>query len=230
MSAANSGRFSSTNLPNPKTDLVRLRFGRLTVISYSHTANCAMWLCRCDCGNETVVRSFALRSGKTKSCGCWNIDARLSRRKYPSETKGRLRNIWHAMLHRCYRSEHPHFKHYGGRGITVCEEWRHDYLAFWRWALANEYTPRLTLDRINNDAGYSPGNCQWVSLSQNHRNTRANVRIAAFGETKTLIEWSEDARCAVVYGRLRERLAAGWEPELAIALPSRNGRNKWSKE
>jgi hypothetical protein len=79
----------------------------------------------------------------------------------------RLRNIWYNMKHRCYNPKNIGFKNYGGRGITVCDEWRNDYSAFERWALTNGYAPDLTNDRINNDGNYEPGNCQWIPNANN---------------------------------------------------------------
>jgi hypothetical protein len=93
----------------------------------------------------------------------------LSLRRKAQYKKHRLRNIWHGMKRRCYNTEHIHYGSYGQRGITVCDEWKHDYTAFEAWALANGYESHLTIDRINNDGNYEPGNCQWLTRAENRR-------------------------------------------------------------
>jgi hypothetical protein len=226
MSETNSGRFSPSNLPNARIDLAGIRYGRLIVLDYSNTTKgVAYWRCRCDCGKETLVRGAYLRTGNTTSCGCWQKEFRLvNRRKYPPETKGRLRSIWHAMLSRCEQPTHKHYPYYGGRGIAVYEEWRNDYLAFWQWAVSNGYDNNLELDRRDNNQGYTPDNCRWATRKQQNRNSRHNVSVTAFGERKLLIEWTEDPRCVVVYGILRKRISNGWNPERALTLSSKKRR------
>lgn len=110
---------------------------------------------------------------------------------------------------------------YGGRGIHVEHEpWKSDYVAFRDWALTNDYKSGLEIDRKDNDKGYSPENCWFATPSQNCRNKRSNKLLTAFGETKTMIEWSEDTRCSVSYDTLQCRVSQyGWPIEKAISLP-----------
>lgn len=130
----------------------------------------------------------------------------------------RIYLIWQNLRKRCLSPDHPQYKNYGGRGITVCEEWRgkHGFLAFLDWALANGYQDDLFIDREENDIGYSPENCRWVTRVVNNNNRRVNVFIAAFGESKTPAEWSRDPRCRVTSDTLNSRVKEGWPVESAI--------------
>lgn len=132
------------------------------------------------------------------------------------QSRTRLYRIWASMKTRCYNSNHMYYKNYGGRGITVCDEWRRDFVSFMRWAQEAGYDDSLSIDRIDNDKGYCPENCRWATLSQQMRNTRISHRITASGETRTLAEWSEitGLRQTTIRGRLRR----GWAPEEAISI------------
>lgn len=119
------------------------------------------------------------------------------------------------MLSRCEDEDNPQYHDYGGRGIYVCEEWR-EFNSFYDWCIENDLLSSLQIDRIDNDGPYSPENCQPVTRSQNARNKRNNVHLYAFGESKTMIEWSEDPRCIVEYKTLLMRIRRGWEHEKAL--------------
>lgn len=141
-------------------------------------------------------------------------------------SKTRLYRIWKDMYRRCYSSDRADYLSYGGRGIKVADDW-HNFRAFAVWALSNGYNTTLTLDRIDNDGPYSPENCRWVSWQAQFNNRRSSKHITAFGETKTLLDWSQDQRCSVTYGALKHRLQYGWSAEHAItAQPwARSDRN-----
>lgn len=161
------------------------KIGRLTILSDTGQRKYGMvvWLCRCDCGNLTEVRSSCLTSGQTKSCGCFHRDSIIQRRKLqvgkndPSFKHGdKFYGVavppygsWISMIQRCTYSNHSAYHRYGGRGITICSEWRNDYRVFKRWALANNYKPGLSIDRINNDGNYEPSNCQWLTKSESSK-------------------------------------------------------------
>ena len=134
----------------------------------------------------------------------------------------RLYRIWAAMKTRCSNSKQPSYKDYGGRGIKVCDEWWNSFVCFMEWATENGYTEELTLDRIDVDGGYSPKNCKWSTRHEQAMNRRNTIyeTLTAFGETKTLREWSEDKRCVVGSTTLAYRNGAGWEPERAITQAS----------
>ena len=158
-------------------DLTNRRFGKLTAIRPQRT-NTGLygWLCRCDCGKETVVRTTVLTSGHTKSCGCYA--KHLRENGVPHTTHGnkhsRLYRIWCGMKSRCCNPNVPFYKYYGGKGIAVCEEWQNDFQSFFffffGWSMANGYEDHLTIDRIDNDGNYEPSNCRWVSMAVQNRN------------------------------------------------------------
>jgi hypothetical protein len=169
-----------------------------------------MWLCRCDCGSETVVRASNI--GTTKSCGCLLLKTKHGM------ARTRLYRRWVSIKMRCRQTDKA-AEDYWYRGIRVCEEWQ-TFEPFLRWALANGYRDDLEIDRINNDGDYEPGNCRWVTRRINQNNRRNTVLVTAFNETKSAAEWSRDSRCVVIKRHaLLERFRRGWVPEIAITTP-----------
>jgi len=155
-----------------KIDETGNRHGKLTVIKehqYKDKDNRVVWECVCDCGNTCNVNGKHLRNGAVKSCGCL-------RALYPRTCIGgkreRLYTIWNGMVKRCHDRRSAMYKNYGARGIKICTEWKFNYKEFKKWALLNGYNDDLQIDRINNDAGYSPENCRFVTSMINTHNTR----------------------------------------------------------
>ena len=154
-------------------DLTGHRFGRLTVVKRVGTKKSfAVWLCQCDCGKTATLPSAYLRTGQTRSCGCLAHDVLVARNTSHGGSYSRLYRIWHGMRQRCTDPNSSNYENYGGRGITVCDEWMHDFAAFQKWALANGYHEDLTIDRINNDSGYRPDNCRWATRHEQRLNQR----------------------------------------------------------
>lgn len=156
---------------NRYVDLTGQRFGRLVVVSYSHS-KCGQtyWECNCDCGNKTIVQRASLIKGYTKSCGCYNAD----KQKTHGMTKTRIYQIWSNMKARCDRKNCPAYKDYGGRGIKIYNNW-YDFSEFYKWSSANGYNENLTIDRIDVNGNYCPENCRWVSMKEQRLNKRDSL-------------------------------------------------------
>ena len=147
---------------------------------------------------------------------------RVAHNRSHGQLPRKLYRVWHQMRARCQYPSVKCYPNYGGRGIRVCEEWNNSYEPFRDWALANGYQEGLQIDRVDNDGDYEPSNCRWVTKSRNCRNRRKkSVQVAAFGETKSIMDWHEDERCVVKYKTLKARLQVyKWEPERAITQPT----------
>ena len=214
-------------------DLSGKKFNYVTPIRYVGSANKKrLWECKCDCGKTFVVQATLLVTGHTKSCGCWKRISSSERQRTHGQSETRLYRIWRRMKSRCLNSHTKDFPYYGGRGITICDEWVKSYERFRDWACDNGYSESLTLDRIIVNKGYSPDNCRWVDRHTQMRNTRSNRNLTFKGETKTITEWSEI--CKVGRHTIRRRLDVyGWSVEKALTTPStfkyRKGEPIWSK-
>ena len=159
------------NIPYKSKELLGKKFGRITVLKSIGKENKKVkWLCKCDCGNECTAFTTDLKSGKKKSCGCLKKERTIEASKTHGLSKERIHKEWRGILHRCKNPSASHYENYGGRGITVCDEWKEDFMAFYEWSMQNGYADNLTLDRKDNDKGYSPDNCRWVTHMENCHN------------------------------------------------------------
>lgn len=152
-----------------------------------------MWLCKCACGNIKAIRGDNLKNGTIKSCGCYNKQLLIDNKRAVKhgKRKTRLYCIWEHMKQRCYNKNNYEYYLYGGRNITICEEWRNSFTAFYNWALANGYKEELSIDRINNNENYEPNNCRWATCETQANNRRTNHLIEYNGEIHTIAEWAK---------------------------------------
>ena len=167
------------------------RYGRLTIIREvepdgSSHKRVRRFLCRCDCGNEIICRLPNLKSGTTKSCGCYRKFVSSNRRDCHHLQNTRIYRIWCGMKRRCYNKHNEHFDRYGGRGIIVCDEWKTDFMNFYDWAMSNGYDDKLSIDRINNEGNYEPSNCRWANQKQQIVNSTATIKCSLGGNIVSL--------------------------------------------
>ena len=198
-------------------DLTGKRFGRLVITGRApdyiqeNGRKRVQWKCLCDCGKEFVTNADALKAGKTSSCGCLKHEFMINKFATHHETDSKLYGVWCAIKRRCYNKNSTYYEEYGGRGITMCDGWRDHYEAFRDWAHASGYTDKLTIDRIDNDEGYSPENCRCVDCVAQANNRRSNINITYNGETHTLTEWADIV--GVNPKTMFSRYYAGWSIE-----------------
>lgn len=184
-----------------------------------------LWKCLCDCGNTYYATSNRLKSGNTKSCGCLLSEILINRNKDASKhdmTKTREFISWDSMKQRCLNPNHKSYKDYGGRGITIYGPWISDFSEF--YSFMGNRPEGTTLERIDNDKGYFPGNCVWKNSKEQANNRRNTFWITALGVTKTCSEWSEET--GIGQKTILYRIKSGWKPDLAVTLkPDRRNRN-----
>ena len=221
-----------------KVDLTGNRFGRLIVLEhigykcFPSGGRHLLWKCKCDCGNFTNVTTEKLKSCSTRSCGCLAREIR-SKRKGQNATNykngitfTRLGYIYLGIKQRCYNPNNQNYHNYGGRGITMCDEWlgEHGFENFRNWCIKNGFKEKsnrgeCTIDRIDVNGNYEPSNCRWVDITVQARNRRDCVYIEYMGERKTISEWSEIT--GIKDSTIRNRLNRGWDIDKALSVKSR---------
>ena len=224
---------SSTSIPLPTVhnfiDRTGQIFERLTVIRYAgkQSGRHVQWECLCECGKTVTVNSDSLKSGATKSCGCYHRDAARLRKSTHNKTHTPAHNTWCAMRHRCLYPTNPHYTDYGGRGIGICAHW----LSIFENFLADMGEPptKYTIERIDNNKGYWCGhcdecvrlnraaNCKWATRAEQQRNRRANRLLTFNGETRCVTDWA--ITLGVNYKTLEHRIRKGWTVERALTSP-----------
>lgn len=202
-------------------DLTNKKIGRLTVLEFfGYKNNKVIWKCRCDCGNITYVVHGNLIHNSTKSCGCLQKELLSKRSITHNLTKTKIYSTWIDIKKRCYNVNSISYCNYGGRGITVCDEWKNDFKSFYNWSMQNGYDETLSIDRINNNGNYEPSNCRWVDRKTQNNNTRHNHYITYNGKTLTLAQWSEEL--GLTYSCLKSRINKHhWSIEKALTTPAR---------
>jgi hypothetical protein len=194
-----------------KVEMIGMKFNKLTVLEQNATSESKKlhYRCACECGAFSIVDGAALRSGNTKSCGC--------RRKVVSSDKAfkhgyvgtKTYGVWESIKKRCLDTKNRSYKDYGGRGITICDEWKDNFLSFLKDM--GEAPEKCVIDRIDNEKSYEPGNCRWITQKENCRNKRNNIRLSLGGETRLLVEWAELLNVSQTI--LRKRHARGFTDE-----------------
>lgn len=210
-----------------RIDLSGKQFERLKVVEYAGNTKHgeAQWVCECKCGTKKIIGGGKLRKGITKSCGCLAAEMSRERKKVHGKKGTRIYRIWAGMIQRTTNPKNNEYHLYGERGIRICEEWRNSFEAFAKWADKNGYANNLTIDRKDNDKGYEPDNCRWITQREQHRNKRSNHCLTYKGVTKTLTEWAEDRKIGKETLRYRiEKM--GWTTEKALETPVKSRGSK----
>lgn len=201
-----------------RLDLTGQKYGRLTVQSFAETGKKIIhWKCLCECGGENVVSTTHLRSGHTSSCGCYSreVSAAISKKN----AKHGMWNtpefsIWGSIIDRCCNEKCKKYPLYGGRGITICAEWKESFFAFFRH-IGPRPSNKHSIDRIDNDKGYEPGNVRWATLDIQNNNRRNNVFITVYGIRKTIAQWSKQT--GISESALTNRLKKGWAEDRMLS-------------
>lgn len=196
-------------------DLIGQRFNNLIVVSREPSLNGkSRWKCKCDCGNITIVSGYNLKNNSVKSCGCLL--------HLPHNThhlsKTAICKTWYKMRQRCYNKNDKAYKDYGGRGITICDEWNDSPESFYKWSIENGYSDGLSIDRIDNNKGYEPSNCVWSTPKQQANNRRTCIIFFHNGKKQNLMQWCEELNLPykVIHSRIYK---SGWSFEKAITTP-----------
>lgn len=181
-------------------------FGLWTVES---KASKGRWTCRCECGVSRSVRATDLKNGRSRMCR--QCSAEVSNKSHGMRSTSEY-NTWMHMIQRCHNSNNKDYRHYGGRGIQVCDLWRESFEAFFL-SIGPKPSPEYTIERLDTDGNYEPGNVKWATRQEQVLNQRSNVKITIDGETKTISEWEKDPRCPVTKFTMYKRVERGWLDE-----------------
>ncbi len=209
-------------------DLTGKTFGRLTVIRKidNNKWGCSRWLCKCDCKKEVVVRGDSLKNGDTRSCGCLRAEIARQRSIKHGHRKNKKTTAtyesWSHVIQRCTNHNNKRYKDYGGRGITICEEWS-EFPNFLR-DMGERPSKNYSIHRINNDKGYYKENCRWATRKEQARNRRNNHLISCFGKIQCIAAWAEETKLPKYI--IAERLKRGWSTERALTTPIRKQKKK----
>lgn len=213
-------------------DLTGQRFGKLTVVKRvdNDKHNNACFLCLCDCGIESIVIGTQLSQGKTMSCGKCSRTITSKYSNYINKPFWKeIGTSYRAMKERCYNKNNGKYNNYGGRGITICDEWNgtNGRIRFYEWAISNGYAKKLTIDRIDVNGNYEPNNCRWANTYLQANNRTDNFVVEYNGEVKTIHEWEK--LVGISAGTIRYRITHNWSVEKALTIPAIIGRNQVGK-
>lgn len=207
-------------------NLVGETFGRLHVVEFAGTSKQKrMWRCECSCGRTSVVPTAMLKNGNTKSCGCLGVEARAQATSRANTTHGKSKTptygVWFNMIRRCEQSNHKSFHQYGGRGVKVCEEWK-SFAGF--LSDMGERPDGYTIDRIDTNGNYEPGNCRWATQKTQQNNRRNNRLLTANGLTMTMQAWAEVN--GLTADAISKRIDSGWSVDRAVTQPMKSDRRR----
>lgn len=206
-------------------DLTGQMFNRWTVLERApdKAHGVGRWLCRCKCGSERAVYASLLKNSGSRSCGCHKAEVLAAGRHGHTKRgwKSRTYLAWGGLIGRCTNPRNPKYPRYGARGITVCERWRSDFVNF--LADMGECPPALTIDRINNDGNYEPGNCRWATRKEQQNNRSACHYLTLNGETLTVTEWT--VRLGICHNTILDRIEKDWPIERVLSSRRFNGTN-----
>jgi len=212
-------------------DIKGEKYNKLTAVKpvYKNKSRTWYWLFECECGKEKICNATEVRRGKIKSCGCLtlnhNKDGEYTRKHRMSST--RIYSIYKGIKRRCYSNNSQDYQYYGGRGITMCDEWlgKDGFVNFYKWSERNGYNEDLTIDRIDVNKGYSPSNCRWTTRLGQGSNKRNNRYLTLNDETHTFSEWCRMKGFSK--SLLEHRLQNGWSVEEALTIPKGERRVKY---
>lgn len=199
-------------------DITGLVVGRLTAVSFAGMKPRAMWLCRCECGNECEIATKYLTSARTVSCGCVRSEKSGSRLRTHGKTLTPEHKTWKSIRQRCNNENDKAFDNYGGRGIKMCERWKNSFEAFLE-DMGTKPSRNHSIERLNNDGDYDPSNCVWATKKVQNRNTRRTTYVNYRAHTHKLCELC--ASLGVSDAVVRWRISRGWTVEQAIETPIR---------
>lgn len=190
------------------------RYGKRTIIGWDEEKH--RWIARCDCGQIDRVES-SISQGRLQMCKACSVDVLRKRFFTNGLTHSRIYNVWRNIKRRCNDKRSISYKHYGARGISVCNEWKNSFVKFYDWAMANGYKQGLTIDRIDSNKDYCPENCRWVDFLTQQNNKNDNKKLTFNGTTKTMSEWAR--LLGIKYVTLKTRIRNGWSVEKALTTP-----------
>lgn len=191
------------------------RFHKLLVLEKVNNQNSkTAWKCLCDCGNITFVITSNLTCNRIKSCGCLKNEKLIERNTSHNQRHTNLYEVWKSMKQRCFNPNNKSYKNYGGRGITICDEWKNSFTSFYNWSMENGYKQGLTIDRINNNFNYCPENCRWSDRFVQANNSRWNKHIIINGKDDTLANWLRFYNLS--YDKYYKRIKQGFSEQEAL--------------